>query len=261
VAARAVEIVFYSRWLWPHQGSSLLCGLFITTFELKVTRRFEMKKKTKCVRRSAGEPQTNILKLKQFNFSRQWESTIVPHLDDPDVETALTLGLKLHDINYYQGAPPWLCGRGILNGQQATKGSLSWYQPWGRCHHIAPFCWALGQKIFPELKWGFVSGDKHTVVVGWSKDWQQPDLVMDFLFFQERSAQASLDFANRQNGKYYESLSRYVSSFCADPEDTYQQFEEVRKAFGMEPGNERVEFTEMLINMLECSDQAAKSPK
>jgi len=236
-----------------------------------------MKKKSERLDCSTGEPQTNLptaasgtglghqpsktLKPKKFNFSRQWKSKIVPHLDDPDVETALTLGLKLRDINYSEGDPPWLCGRGILNGQEATKGSLSWYQPWGRAHHIAPFCWALGQKLYPELKWGFVSGDKDTVVAGWSEDHERPVWVMDILRFRERSAQESLDVAKQPNGKYYESLARYVSSFYADPEDTYQQIEEARNAFGMEPGNEQVEFIKMLIDVLEFSDQAAKSPK
>ena len=100
-------------------------------------------------------------KVKQFNFARHWRRKIAPLLSDRDVVMAMTLGLKLYDINYGESDPPWLLGRGPLNGQRAREGCLSWYQPWGRCHYIAPFCWALGKKLFPDHEWGFITGDIH----------------------------------------------------------------------------------------------------
>jgi hypothetical protein len=43
------------------------------------------------------------LKPKQYNFARHWKSKIVPLLDDPGVVSALTLGLKLYDIDFDEG--------------------------------------------------------------------------------------------------------------------------------------------------------------
>ena len=212
---------------------------------LNLARRLELKKRTP--------------KPKQFDFSRNWKSKIVPHLNDPDVESALTYGLTHYDKDYRPGDPPWLCGRGGWNGQRATEGSLSWYQPWGRCHHIAPFCWALGQKIYPDLNWGFVSGDKHSVVVGWSEDWEQPERVLDILTFEEWSAQQSLDFARQQNGKFHDSLSRYAATFSGDPEETYEAIETAKiigvdKVFG--PDNKRCA---QLIGLLMQAERISES--
>ena len=166
-------------------------------------------------------------KPKHFNFARHWRKKIVPHLGDPAVVKALTLGLKLHDIDFGEGDPPWLCGRGQWDGQRARKGCLSWYQPWGLCHHIAPFCWALGQKLYPDLNWGFVSGEWHTVVIGWWDDWERPEWVMDILLFREKSAQESLDFVKLREWKFYDSLSRYAASFFDDPEVVHAGLTEV----------------------------------
>jgi hypothetical protein len=194
-----------------------------------------MKLKTECpdtaveIRESQKFNQTNgsdkdLGNPRQYNFSRHWRKRIVPLLEHRGVLRVLTLGLKLHDIGYDQGDPPWLCGRGQWNGQRVKKGCLSWYQPWGRCHHIAPFCWALGKHLFPDLKWGFLSGELHTVVIGWSDDREQPDWVMDILLFREKTAQESLAFVKQGKWTYYDSLGRYASSFFAEPEDALAAF-------------------------------------
>ncbi|HVX15924.1 MAG TPA: hypothetical protein VHC22_32370 [Pirellulales bacterium] len=161
---------------------------------------------------------TTALTPRQYNFARNWKSKIRPHLDDPDVVTALVLGMKLCDVFYEEGDPPWLSGRGPLNGQRAREGCLSWYQPLGCCHYIAPFCWAVGRKLFPYLRWGFFSGKFHTAVIGDSNDWERPDWVMDILLFRRMSAQQSLDFAKNQEWKFYDSFPGYLASFCSDPE-------------------------------------------
>lgn len=159
---------------------------------------------------------------KQFDFTRNWRKKIAPVLDDRRVISALTLGMVFCDPDYREGDPPWLFGRGPLNGQRARKGCLSWYQPWGRCHHIAPFCWTLGRVLFPEREWGFITGDFHTVVIGWLNEWQQPDYVLDILLFREKTAQESLVFAMSDEWQFCPSLERYMATFAANPEWAYK---------------------------------------
>lgn len=153
---------------------------------------------------------------KQFDFARHWKKKIVPLLDCRDVVAALTLGLKLDDPNYNEGDPPWEYGRGPLNGQRAKRGCLSWYQPWGRCHYIAPFCWALGKRLFPGQEWGFITSDWHTVVIGWDYDWENPEWVMDILLFKDKTAEESLAFVKSQEWALHRSLAEYFASFFSD---------------------------------------------
>ena len=209
-----------------------------------------------------GKQKRSTRKLKQFNFARYWKSKVVPHLDDPDVVGALTLGMKLDNGDYSKGDPPWECGTIPLDGQELpSEGSLEWYQPRNQCHDIAPFCWALGQKIYPDLKWGFVSSRRHTVAVGWSEDWEQPEWVLDILQFQEWSAQKSLDFVKEMDWKYHDSLARYVSSNFKCADFYYSSIQSGKNARGIEQSNEGVEFTEMLIDMFEFIGVITKSPK
>lgn len=156
--------------------------------------------------------------MRQFDFARNWRKRVSPHLDKPDVVRALHLGMGLLDISYRPGDLPWLLGRGPLNGQRAREGNLSWYQPWGRCHHIAPFSWAVGREVFPDLKWGFLSGETHTIPVGYRQEWEQPELVMDILLFRERTAEESLAFAKVRGFQFYSSLYPYLASFASDPD-------------------------------------------
>ena len=160
--------------------------------------------------------------MKQFNFSRNWRKKIVPLLNHPSVQKALHLGIGLGGIGYIPDDPPWLYGRGPLNGQRARKGCLSWYQPWGRCHLIAPFSWAIGKELFPDLKWGFISSDIHTVAIGFHDTWKQPECLMDILLFRKKTAQESLDFARSHGWKFYRSLHEYAASFCNDPESVLE---------------------------------------
>jgi len=174
------------------------------------------------VRGEAADAAPMATSAKQFNFARHWRKKIAPVLADPTVMRALTVGMKLHDIHYEEGDPPWRFGRGPWNGQRARQGCLSWYQPWGRCHHIAPFCWALGRKLYPELNWGFITGDYHTVVVGWLGDWREPQWVMDILLFRDKTADESLEFARSKEWSFYPSLGRYAASFCDNPESAFE---------------------------------------
>jgi hypothetical protein len=161
---------------------------------------------------------------RQFDFARNWRNKIVPLLDDPSVVHALTFGMKLYDPAYRKGDTPWGFGRGPLNGQRARRGCLSWYQPWGRCHHIAPFSWALGKKLYPYREWELISSDIHTVVIGYLDDWEQPEWVMDILLFREKTAQESLDFAKLKKWRFYPSLAKNAASICDDPESAFEVY-------------------------------------
>jgi hypothetical protein len=156
--------------------------------------------------------------MKQYDFARNWRKKIKPLLNYPAVQIALHLGMGLQGVGYTPGDPPWLYGRGPLNGQRARKGSLSWYQPWGRCHHIAPFTWAIGKEFYSDLQWGFVTGDAHTVAVGFQDEWVQPELVMDILNFRRMTAEESLAFALTPNPSFHASLHTYAASFCKYPD-------------------------------------------
>lgn len=164
--------------------------------------------------------------MQQFDFAQNWRQRISPHLDKPGVVRALYLGMGLLDMRYRPGDPPWLLGRGPLNGQRARKRTLSWFQPWGRCHHIAPFSWAIGKELFPDLKWGFISSERHTVAIGFHDTWKQPEWVMDILLFRERTADESLAFAKSKGWRYYSSLHRYAASFCSDPDYALEVFQQ-----------------------------------
>jgi len=156
---------------------------------------------------------TQTTYAKRFDFRRHWKRKIVPLLNDPGVVKTLTFGLQLHVPEYREGDPPWEYGRGPWNGQRARRGCLSWYQPWGRCHWIAPFCWALGRKMFPDLEWGFITGDLHTVVIGWRDDWENPEWVMDILLFKDKTADESLAFVKSREWTLCRSLAQYLASF------------------------------------------------
>lgn len=148
---------------------------------------------------------------KQFDFARHWRKRITPILDDPVVEASLTFGMRLLDRRYEPGVPPWMLGKGC--GQRISPNTVSWYQPLGRCHHIAPFCWALATKLYPKLRWGFLSGPMHTVVIGHESERRQPEWVCDILNFRELSARQSLRFAQAGTTTYYDSLEGYATSF------------------------------------------------
>jgi hypothetical protein len=165
--------------------------------------------------------------MEQFDFARNWRKQIARLLDQPAVVRALTLGMGLQGDDYKPGNPPWLHGRGPLNGQRAKKGSLSWYQPWGRCHYIAPFSWAIGRALYPDLAWGFITSDAHTVAIGYHENWRQPEWIMDILLFRQKSAQESLDLAQSHGWKFYRSLSLFAASFYFDPEHAHEVFLEV----------------------------------
>jgi hypothetical protein len=167
--------------------------------------------------------------MKQFDFARNWRKKIVPILNTPSVENSLFAGMRLQGDGFVSGDPPWLHGRGPDNGQRAKKGCLSWYQPWGRCHSIAPFAWAIGMALEPNLTWGFFTGDFHTVAVGFEKDPERPEVVMDILQFRRFTAEDSIAFVKEKNPKYYKSFVEYAASFCKDPKAALKALRELQR--------------------------------
>ena len=134
--------------------------------------------------------------MKQINFSRQWRR-IEPLLNDRDIKLALNFGLFCQNPKYRCGDPPWLEGRGLVNGQRVRTGKLSWYQPWGRCHAIAPFAWAVSKRLYPEWTWAFLTSEWHTVAVGLNVQ-DEIRMVADILLFKGRTAEQSLALVNGQ---------------------------------------------------------------
>jgi hypothetical protein len=157
---------------------------------------------------------------KQFDFARHWRKRITPVLSDPLVQASLTFGMRLLDRRYEPGVPPWMLGKGC--GQRINPNTVSWYQPMGRCHHIAPFVWAIATKLYPKLRWGFLSGPMHTVVIGSAADWKHPVWVMDILNFRECAARQSLRLAQVGPTAYYDSLEGYAASFCEAREQAFE---------------------------------------
>ena len=127
--------------------------------------------------------------LLQFNFREHWEE-IKPHLNSKSVFFALEVGMKTLNPKREIGDPPWLEG-GVCDEPDGVPGELSFYQPRNRCHWIAPFAWAIGKKLYPDLRWGFLTSQSHTVAVGFADD--EMEIVMDILNFEWMTADESIE--------------------------------------------------------------------
>ena len=131
----------------------------------------------------------------QFDWRKHWDKKVKPHLHNPLVEFALDLGLNMAEPTWNPGDPPYQAGRDWP--QRPKEGKLSWYQPFGKCHGISFFAMVIGVINFPELDWKFVSGRFHTVVVGYDHG-GHAQVVMDILWFDESTAEESIEFAQMQ---------------------------------------------------------------
>ena len=149
-------------------------------------------------------------KLIQFNWRRQWSRRVEPHLSNRLVQASLDVGMTMFDPQWQSGDPPWLLGR--PDHSRVIPGKLSWYQPWGCCHYIAFFSMAIGVLNYPALDWRFISGELHTVPVGFEDG--EPRVVMDILLFDGMTAEASIEFsrrevANASDGKEWDNIFEY----------------------------------------------------
>lgn len=134
------------------------------------------------------------MRIAQFNWRREWKSRVAPILDHHLVQWSLDFGMKVFDSQWTPGDPPYLYGR--PDGGRIVPGKLSWYQPRGRCHWIAFFSMAVGVMNHPDLDWRFVSGDAHTVPVGFEDE--NPRLVMDILLFDSLTASESIELTQQK---------------------------------------------------------------
>jgi hypothetical protein len=130
----------------------------------------------------------------QFNWRRQWNQKVAPYLQEELVQFSLDLGMEMFDPDWQRGDAP--CDIGALGSKRIVKGKLSWYQPPGQCHYIAFFSMAIGVLNYPDLDWRFVSGDLHTIPVGYDAQ-GRPRVVMDILLFAFFDAEESLAFTRR----------------------------------------------------------------
>jgi hypothetical protein len=135
-------------------------------------------------------------KTVQFNWRRHWSNKVAPHLQKELVQVALDVGMMLLDSTWRRGDAPFLLGSIPLERTRIVKGKLSWYRPFNRCHWIAFFSMAIGVLNYPNLDWRFVSGDRHTVPVGYDADGNSK-VVMDILLFDSMTAEESITFASR----------------------------------------------------------------
>ena len=108
---------------------------------------------------------------------------------------ALDVGMMLLDSTWRRGDAPFLLGGIPLERTRIVKGKLSWYRPFNRCHWIAFVSMAIGVLSYPHLNWRFVSGDHHTVPVGYDAD-GNPKVVMDILLFDSMTAEESIAHAS-----------------------------------------------------------------
>jgi hypothetical protein len=132
------------------------------------------------------------IKPTQFNWRRQWSKKVAPLLQEELVQLSLDVGMRILDPDWKPGDAP--CDQGAIGLRRIVPGKLSWYQPLNRCHHIAFFSMAIGVLNYPDLDWRFVSGDRHTVPVGYDSN-GNPRVVMDILLFEFRTANDSIALA------------------------------------------------------------------
>jgi hypothetical protein len=126
----------------------------------------------------------------QFNWRRHWKKKVEPHLHTPLVQTALDFGMRFLDPDWKTGDAPYALGEPKLGGR-VVKGKLSWYQPIRQCHWIVFFSFVIGKFNYPHLRWDIVSGDAHTVAVGFWED-GEAEVVMDILLYYTMTGTESL---------------------------------------------------------------------
>jgi hypothetical protein len=150
----------------------------------------------------------------QFDWRRHWKTKVEPHLGNYLVQACLDFGMRWLDRTWKRGDAPYLLG--AMGDGPIVKGTLSWYQPLNRCHHISFFSMAIGVINCPELRWKrwkMLSGDVHTVPVGYDKD-GAARVVMDILQFDSMTAEQSMAHATKSLGRkrnpQWETAFRYM---------------------------------------------------
>jgi hypothetical protein len=153
----------------------------------------------------------------QFNWRRHWKKKVEPFLKYEEVQFSLDIGMQWLYSSWQRGDAPYRLGgyslrlsskgndAGLWVPQRIVQGKLSWYSPLGRCHWIAFFAIAIGVLNYPDLDWRFMSGDLHTVPVGFDAN-GKPHVVMDILLFDKFSGAQSI--ANTRRTRVNGALSK-----------------------------------------------------
>jgi hypothetical protein len=140
----------------------------------------------------------------QFDWRRNWKKRVEPLLANPLVQGALNLGMRMFDPAWRNGDPPHLLGRLDPGLGRIVKGKLSWYRPHGRCHWIVFFSYTIGLLNYPSFRWEIISGDLHTVAVGYDAS-GDPKVVMDILLFDHMTGEDSIRHAGRKGEGFPEN--------------------------------------------------------
>jgi hypothetical protein len=106
--------------------------------------------------------------------------------------------MHLLDRNWKPGDAP--SDYGAIGSDRTVKGKLSWYQPLNRSHSIAFLSMAIGVLNYPDLDWRFLSGELHTVSVGYDVG-GEARVVMDILLFDGFTAEQSLAHTRLQGSE------------------------------------------------------------
>lgn len=160
----------------------------------------------------------------QFDWRRHWKKRVEPLLGNPLVQGALNLGMSMLDPEWKAGDPPHLLGRLDPVGGRIVKGKLSWYRPHGRCHWIVFFSYTIGLLTYPHLRWEIVSGDLHTIAVGYDAD-GDPEMIMDILLFDHMTGEESIRHAEKKVEGFpetnmaegYEAFVNGLRRLCSEP--------------------------------------------
>jgi hypothetical protein len=163
-----------------------------------------------------AKPTNTDTKPIQFDWRKKWRKKVKPHLQNPFVQFALDLGMRLYTPDWKPGDPPFLYGAIAFDSSpEPRKDTLRWYQPLCRCHYIAFFSMVIGVINYPELNWKFTTGKFHTVPVGYDEN-GQPRVVMDILLSDMYTAQQSIEFALSEKGDLSSGWKRSFQMFETD---------------------------------------------
>lgn len=209
----------------------------------KKNRKSKLSKGNLSPRQRDAKPANIETKPIQFDWKKEWNKKVKPHLENPLVQFALDWGMRMYTPAWKRGDAPYLYGGIADSSREPRKGTLRWYQPIGRCHYIAFFSMAIGVINYPELNWKFVIGKQHTVPVGYDEN-GQPRVVMDILLFDEYSAAESVDFALSEKRDPSSGWKKAFEIFETDVASA------IRKALAYKDGRSPADYFDSLLNRI-----------
>jgi len=132
------------------------------------------------------------MKPEQLEFGAKWPHIRQTILQCPDVQAALFFGMWHQHNEYLWNHPPYRLGIIRQDRPEPKPHELSWYQPFGKCHSIVPFAWAIDRHLYQLLDWAFMTSDRHSIAIGSTGD--EMAMVADILCFDIQSAEESIRY-------------------------------------------------------------------